>query len=357
MDFFVKPGSVASYGSMVQGHSGYLDKANHYTEQCAHVEQAGGGLVLQDMWASHFEAQSMACDYLNRLALVVRDSGADLMKAADMYRATDAAAAERVDGTYPGDDTRPTFTGPYRAIAEFAFPPARLTPPREPEDFDDPGGIVDTISDLLSPAKWIQEIVESVLGVNPVETAVEPWTGDWKSVAKASSAFSSVSLFCADAAKNIDLNMNLLRNDWGGHAAASAEAYFKGVATTLDSYRQGFERLRDEYAHIAKGIADLTKAVVDYVSKLMDDAFWAALEVVAGGVLVETGVGPAVLWSLAALECKGIVDNWSAITGCWEKAKYLAEYFNAAVTGISADGSYFQAHQPPGSAYHHPGVV
>ena len=36
-----------------------------------------------------------------------------------------------------------------------------------------------------------------------------------------------------------------------------------------------------------------------------------------------------VLWSLAALECKGIVDNWSAITGCWERGKYLAAWYGS----------------------------
>ncbi|WP_236793684.1 hypothetical protein [Amycolatopsis sp. GM8] len=54
---------------------------------------------------------------------------------------------------------------------------------------------MDQISDLLSPAKWIQEVLEALIGVNPLERAVEPRLGDWKAVAKASGAFHCLAYF------------------------------------------------------------------------------------------------------------------------------------------------------------------
>ncbi|WP_236793683.1 hypothetical protein [Amycolatopsis sp. GM8] len=87
--------------------------------------------------------------------------------------------------------------------------------------------------------------------------------------------------------------MDLVRADWQGHAAAAAEGYFKNLAATLDSYRQGLEQLRDEYARTAKGVADAAKAAADAISDMMDNVFWAAVAAAAGGVLAATVVGPA----------------------------------------------------------------
>ncbi|WP_216215135.1 hypothetical protein [Amycolatopsis aidingensis] len=359
--FVAEPDAITSYGRMVAAHSQYAERAHLYGAQEAHVDDKSIGIgvdVFGVIYGAHYEAQGQVCEAVRRLGFLCRDAGAGVLKAAEHYRTTDVAAAERMDNTYPGTDSRPVPMGPpARGIKEYIDPTGRLTPPSEPPDFEDPGGIVDTITDLLSPGKWIQEVLDAVIGVNPVEKSVEVYTGDWKAVAKAASAFHCLSYFCADTSRNIGDNMALLRDTyWQGHAAAAADSYFSGLATALDSYREGCAKLRDEYGKMATGIAGLTKSGTDAVTDVMDNAFWAALEVAAGTVLSETVIGPALLWSLAAFQCSRIVERWSDATASFEKAKHIAHTFNGVVAIVTADDSFFKGHPLPSAAYSHPAV-
>ncbi|KAA9163638.1 hypothetical protein FPZ12_009035 [Amycolatopsis acidicola] len=99
-----------------------------------------------------------------------------------------------------------------------------------------------------------------------------------------------------------------------GSAADQAFQYFSSVATIVRGYADGLASLRDKYLEAAKGAWEFAEAANDLVQQIFDQVFWAALEAGAGAALSETVIAPAVLWSLAALQCSAIVRDWDSIT-------------------------------------------
>lgn len=83
--------------------------------------------------------------------------------------------------------------------------------------------------------------------------------------------------------------------------------------------------------------------------------FWIAAEAVAGGVMAETVVAPAVLWAVAAWQCMQVVKTWSKIGEQFQVLSNIVRIAKGEILMVMSDNG-FKAHPLPGS-YGHPALV
>ena len=100
---------------------------------------------------------------------------------------------------------------------------------------------------------------------------------------------------------------------------------------------------------------EFSETINDVIQDIFDSIFWGVIELVAGGVLSETVVGPAVLWSLAALECKNVVDGWKQMTNLLMNVQNTIRLIHGGVLDIIGSDGSFEAHPLP-AGYDHPGA-
>jgi hypothetical protein len=230
-----------------------------------------------------------------------------------------------------------------------------LTPPKEPEEFQNPIKIVNDLGNMISPGYWTQQVLDATIHVNPVDELAQWTVGDWEQFAKAADALNSLSWFCADLSEDISANANAALTHWTGAAADEAFQYFTSFATTIKGYADGLAALRDKYLEAAKGVWEFAESVKDIIQQIFDNVFWAAVEAAAGAALSETVIGPAVLWSLAALQCAAIVKDWESITRLLMQIQNTVRMIHGGILTLVGDRGMFSSHPPP-AAYHHPGA-
>ncbi|WP_326944567.1 hypothetical protein OG439_32830 [Amycolatopsis sp. NBC_01307] len=171
--------------------------------------------------------------------------------------------------------------------------------------------------------------------------------GDWEQFAKASDALNSLSFFCADLAQDLQANITALLTSWTEMPADEAYQYFDGLSETTKGYASGLAALRDKYREAAQGVGEFSETINDVIQDIFDSIFWGAVELAAGGVLVETVVAQAVLSSLAALECKNVVDGWTQMTNLLMNVQNTVRVIHGSVLDIIGSGGSFEGHPLP----------
>jgi uncharacterized protein YukE len=164
-----------------------------------------------------------------------------------------------------------------------------------------------------------------------------------------------LAFFCADLAQDLKTNITTLLTSWTGNAANEAFQYFSGLADTVNGYAAGLGALRDKYREAAQGVWEFSETINDVIQDIFDSIFWGAIDLAAGGVLAETVVGPAVLWSLAALECKNVVEGWKQMTNLLTNIQNTFRLIHGGVLDVIGSGGSFEAHPLP-AGYDHPGA-
>ncbi|WP_424185070.1 hypothetical protein ACOBQX_24700 [Actinokineospora sp. G85] len=361
LTFKVDTLQIGMYAGIVHNHQQDSVAATQYAEKNLRIGEQPG--LLADFVGSHEEARADIITALKNLEVVCAASGAELDRTWRVYDATDATAADRLDQAYPdpgGPPQVPDLPGMPSEIAPMAvlqttFPSGRLTEPGKPEGFQNPLQIVNDLGNMISPGYWAQKFLEVTIQVNPVQEFTTWIAGDWEQFAKASSAANSLSWFCSDVSGDLKVNISALATTWTGHASNAAFHYFNSLGEVISTHADGLACLRDKYNEAAKGVWEFSEAMNDVIQGIFDNIFWATVEAIAGGVLVETGVGPAVLWSLAALECKNIVDGWKLATTMLMNIQNTVRALHGGVLSIIGNNGAFKAHPLP-AGYDHPGA-
>jgi hypothetical protein len=365
MGFAVNTFQLNSYAGLVRNHHEDAVPAAGYAERNLTAGPSAGEGVINLLTSSHEQVRSDVVAAMRRLAEVLGSCASALDASVKMYDSTDRGSAEQLDSTYPNPGDPPKLPplpggidqgGTMSVVWQARFPAGRLAEPGKPEDFQNPIQILNDLTNLLSPGWWIAQILKETIGVNPVEELAKVVTGDWEAIAKCASTFNSLSFFCEDVAYDLRINLGALLETWHGNAANGAFQYFGALGTTIDGHQQALGGLRDRYLEAAKGVWEMAETAGDLIQGIFDWAFWAAVEVAAGGVLVETGVGPAVLWSLAALQCAAIVRDWKAVTDLIMKAQNLVRGIHGEILNLIGSNGAFKAHPVPSDGYHNPGV-
>lgn len=361
MGFIVDTFQLGLFAGIVKDSARDASTAQHFAEQNLQIGEQPG--LLAQFVGSHEQAKGEIVGALANVATALDAGGAALDRAVRMYTSTDRQTAERLDSTYPdpgGPPQLPPLPGigtpndPI-AIMHGTFPATRLTPPKEPEEFQNPIKIVNDLGNMISPGYWTEQVLDATIHVNPVDELSQWMVGDWEQFAKAADTLNSLSWFCTDLSQDISANANAVLTHWRGAAADQAFQYFTSFATTIKGYADGLAALRDKYIEAAKGVWEFAESVKDIIQQIFDNVFWAAVAAAAGTVLSETVIGPAVLWSLAALQCAAIVRDWESITKLLMQIQNTVRMIHGGILTLVGDRGMFSSHPLP-AAYHHPGA-
>jgi uncharacterized protein YukE len=353
--FHASPETIRRFAVILGKQEDHTDEAREYAKAHLTIAHSDEGWITQ-LLDKHEQVRTRVLTAVEQLKAVCDTNAAAMRETAEYYRDTDEAEVERFDRTLPGSDGRPVppLTGPF-VLTETMSPRGRLTPPPTPDEFADPMGVVNALSNALSPGYWIAEVLDVLIGCNPAEELATRLAGDWEAVAKCGGAFNSLGFFGSDIGVNITHNHRLLLNAWSGKAANGSYDYFTRLAASLEEHKKAFESLRDSYEQVAIGVWRLAKVAGDLVQSIFDHAFWIVVEAAAGGVLSETVAGPAVLWSIAALQCLYIVRTWDRVLTLFDTVQNLVGTARAQVDIVLGAQGGFTAHPLPGS-YRHPAV-
>jgi uncharacterized protein YukE len=355
MDFHASPELIDKFAGILDKQHDHVGSASTYAKSNLTIAHSDEGWITQLLDKHEVVYKRVLADF-KQLAVVCETDVTEMRAAGAYYRATDDAVERRFDATLPGSGERPVppFYGPF-TLAETMAPTGRLTAPVTPDEFADPMLVVNTLNDLISPGYWVGEVLGVLINCNPAEEVSRRLAGDWQAVAKCGSAFNSLGFFDSDVGVNIMHNHRLLLNEWVGKAANASFDYFTRLAAVLEQHKTAFESLRDSYQRIAMGVWRFAKLAKDMVQSIFDAAFWVAVEAAAGGVLAESVVGPAVLWSVAALECLTIVRTWGKLLEMFNAVQNIMGLAVAEIDVVLGSQTGFAAHPLPGS-YQHPAV-
>ncbi|HVV21431.1 MAG TPA: hypothetical protein VHF06_18495 [Pseudonocardiaceae bacterium] len=354
--FSVRPEMITAYGNVVTVQCNHAEQAHRYVADNTKIDTSQGSL-LDKLYDSHDKIVRQVTAGLDKLADLSRNSGSELKKTAFFYVETDTAQIKRLDRAYGQVNvSRRDEPCTIDEVSERQNPESRLSPPTIPDGFYDPFSLYDDLKSIASLSAQIEHVLQ-LLGVkNPAGELADLIVGDWQAYAKCGSVWRSIGEFYAAVGDNIEWGVAELDVSWNGNAADRAYGYFSGFAKTLLEQQAPMNTIASRYMQVAKGVYDLADDVKGAITGIIDNAFWAAMEIAAGGESVETVVGPAVLWSVAFFQCKRVVDEFDKATkGLDDLRKFVtttAAWFDLFANNIDQVSKY----PLPAHAYDHPSV-
>ncbi|WP_020497287.1 hypothetical protein [Sciscionella marina] len=120
-----------------------------------------------------------------RMSSLLEDCSDAMRQTTTMYERTEREQAAKLDATYPSAPAPPQRGMPWLQGSNQAGPimakedaAGKLKPPGEPQDFEDPFEVINTISGYLSPGTMIQKGLDLAFGFNPAAEATKALVGD-----------------------------------------------------------------------------------------------------------------------------------------------------------------------------------
>ncbi|GAA1381105.1 hypothetical protein [Catellatospora chokoriensis] len=236
-------------------------------------------------------------------------------------------------------------------------PTRHLTTP-VPQDENVDNGFVNIteLLDYLSPAAWLNELIEELTGHDVTGTLVKPLAGDWAAISAYGDALKKLSQCFGDIATDVQANTIELDRHWHGNAADSAYLYYSSTAASLSSHAQAVHRAGIQYQKLAVGMWQLAEQLKSFLQQVCDKVLLAAAYAAAGTVAAETVVGGVIGYALAAAE---VAKALQLINKC----SFIVQTANMAVGGfVSTLRILFKEIEAlgdiptPGAAYDHPMV-
>lgn len=355
MDFHASPAIIEDFSEVLGKQEEHAEAAERYAKAHLEISDQSDGIIAE-LLTTHDQLQTQINTVLAQLQAVCETNTKAMAETARYYRRTDEAEARRFENKLPAPPNPPVtpFVGPF-VLRETMVPEGRLTAPEPLPEPLDPMAVVDALNNLTSPGYYVANILDVLIGVNPADEVSKWIAGDWQAFSKCCGAFNSLGFFCSDVGGNIMDNHRLLLNAWSGKAANGSYDYFSRLATSLEHHKDAFVRLRGEYEKVAEGVREFAKVAGDLVQDIFDKVFWIAAEAIAGGIMVESVVAPAVLWAVAAWQCMQVVKTWSKIGELFQALSHLVRTAKAQILLVLSDNG-FKAHPLPGS-YGHPALV
>ncbi|MDG4857178.1 WXG100 family type VII secretion target [Streptomyces sp. T-3] len=229
------------------------------------------------------------------------------------------------------------------AFSDVVDPMSFLTPPGQPEAFPQgtPAKIIGGISDALSPTYWITTAFDIILGVNPLDEAVQWFAGDWEAFAKAGEALQNVGKALDGVADNIKSGNSALDATWDGNAADAAYVYFDEFAKKLGDCKETFESLKAVYDDLAQSAYTNAQGLKGILGAICDTAIIIGVAAAAGTITAGTVIGPAFFYSVAAFEVGRLIALWGEATNLFSTTQ---NHFNVGTGLVTQFGAEFYAH-------------
>lgn len=369
--FAVHPDALTNYGTLIERNGINLSLTSVHLSAETRLGNTDG-LWLQHLVDAHTETVDRMSSSLFQGFNVMGESADELARSATHYRAVDQNTEANVDATYPASPrppigepgavptTQPGKQGPYEAGAgdDIADPLAFLTDPGTPTEFSDPLALFNTMSDYLSPAWWVNQVLNDTIGFNPMEHVNRLVIGDWQGFARAAMAWDQLGAAAGAIGDNVENGLRWLAADWQGQAADAAVHYFDYMGKALVSHRDVFRHLHDRYVELARDVWLASKTLADIIKGIMDLVLVVGLAALAAFGLSLTGFGAGAAWGVAAWECTQILKLWGRASGVISNMQASVTGFVGFLTG--PDGITLREVTPlamPATDYDHPGVA
>ncbi|MBB5870769.1 hypothetical protein F4553_004148 [Allocatelliglobosispora scoriae] len=209
----------------------------------------------------------------------------------------------------------------------------------------------------ISPSYWIGWIVQQVCGTNPWEWVIEQYTGDWHAAAEASDALKNLADFNRQYALAIESEGRAVFGDeWQGHAADAAKAYFDGIVKTLHDQVAALESISGQFHSLTAGMQEAAQGLQSLFQDLTDLVIVAAISAAATAASSWTVVGGIAGALATAASIAAAVEVWYAVLSAHDAAWAGVQVFTGLVAGYLGGLQGMEQHALPGSAYNHPGV-
>lgn len=363
MSFSVETADLDAYGGQVGRAAEDAEAIKQYVDKYgSHLQ---GSTVDQGLFLAgldlHEDAMNKGKSALGRVHTLLDRSSDELTKSSTYYEQTDRTQAEELDATYPGSKRGTPKEGVKQSFTDTADPSAELKAPSTPENFSH-GPIndgIETLSNWLSPTYWSLEAIKFVFQAekDPLEQALDWFTGDWAEYAKCGEMWSNSGSAMNAVSANIANGNAKLDASWDGNAADTAYVYFSELSKEIDKLGDNLKDLETHYTQLALAVFEGMNTVKGILSAMADSLILIELEVAAGTLLAETGVGLLIGYGAAIYEVTRVIRLWGKATATYTST------MNAVKAAVSASslltgslGISLQKLPAPGESYDHPAV-
>lgn len=210
--------------------------------------------------------------------------------------------------------------------------------------------------DALSPTYWINEVIKSTVGWDPIGKAAAVFTGDWEAFARFGSALGQLAAFSDALGVKIQRGANTADQDWDGNAADAAYMYFSHLATNTVSQRILLTDLQQQYYGATAGVWTAARGVGSAIGMATDAAIIAGVSAAAGTIMVKTVVAPIVGYAIAAWQVARIVDAVGDIVKWLDIAAAGIDTVAGTTQSLLNRPSDLERYPLPESSYDHPAV-
>lgn len=211
-------------------------------------------------------------------------------------------------------------------------------------------------ADALSLTHWLNQAIEGMTGHNLLDELLQPYAGDWEAIATFGIATSNLARGMQDLGINIQESTIRLDPAWDGNAADAAYRYFSRLAAETSGTQFPLDAAAVQYEDLSRGMWVLLDTMTGLLKQLIDKALIAVIAAAAGTALIETVVGAAVGYGVAALEIIQILELLNRCLLIATSANALIFGFIGLMTTTSNRVSGLKDVHLPAGAYHHPAL-
>lgn len=232
-----------------------------------------------------------------------------------------------------------------------------LVTPGEPDD-SITNGFVNPLDafNYISPSAWINEVIETVSGVDIFGLATDAFTGEWAALYKFGDALNSLAQFMQALGIDIQRGAISLDGEWDGNAGDAAYAYFTSLAAATSAQQIALHEAAKGYHHAAKGAWQLSNQLGNLLQAIADKAIIIGISAAAGTAASETVVGGVVGYGVAAWQAVELLDRVNrASTYINTAGTVILAAFGGGMT-IAGQGGDLSAVTLPDAPYAMPGA-
>lgn len=277
MTIKVETADLRGYAGLLKRNAEHNDQILTYLRQwCGQEMQAvySEGLLAKAL-NFHDKIYGNAEWVVTQLGTALRNSAAELEKAAKAYDSSDSAAKQRLEReVYAGTVmTRESWEANHSGYADYVDPRQHVyghSP--HPEEFSDPTKVLDTIGDTVSATGQALNLIKEVTGRNPVEELVQFISGDWQGFSRAGTAYRDVGNALEAIGKNIDRGLASLDHGWDGGASENAYTTFQHLADAFKQMKTRFDQVDKVYQDFARFAMSTASVLVDTIKLAIDIA-------------------------------------------------------------------------------------
>lgn len=336
----------------------------HYTKRHCDLTFDQEGLLFM-LAGPHHAAYGRMTEGVERLKMLTAVAATQINRAQHTYARTDAAAAARLDASYPGardtSDLRSTLSSgrpdlwPTAVRAPFADvdePVGKLVPPNYAssiEMFE-----INPLADLVSPAAWLRQVSVWLFGEDPFEGWGKAFSGDWESYVHCANAWRIIGDALDALGSNLIANAADVPTVWQGNAAEAEQEYQLTLGRAACALRPICDQYGRLYTEAAEAAKQLYSVVTGLITKLIDVLIVINAAAAVGTATLETGIGPIAGYGVAAYYAWQAYDLYNEISAFFSNAEATFKGIAGSITMIKAGLAV--ASLPDLQPYHHPGL-